>query len=80
MGEIKIFKTQDSKQIRDYFKKYELETLNLAGIIDNVPEAEIFTDSLDNPSGVLIRYKYFNYLHTESTKFLVELFEELFPQ
>ena len=50
MGEIKIFKTQDSKQIRDYFKKYELETLNLAGIIDNVPEAEIFTDSLDNPS------------------------------
>ena len=80
MGEIKIFKTQDSKQIRDYFKKYELETLNLAGIIDNVPEAEIFTDSLDNPSGVLIRYKYFNYLHTKSTKFLDEMFEELFPK
>ena len=80
MGEIKIFKTQDSKQIRDYFKKYELETLNMAGIIDNVPEAEIFTDSLDNPSGVLIRFKYFNYLHTKSTKFLDEMFEELKKQ
>ena len=55
-----MIKTEDSKVVRDYLKKYELETLNLAGIIDNVKDAQIYTDSLQNPTGVLVRYKYFN--------------------
>ncbi len=74
-----IIKTEDSKVIREYFKKYELETLNLAGIIDNVRDAEIYTDSLENPTGILVRFKYFNYLHTENKTFLDEIFTEVFP-
>lgn len=74
-----IIKTEDSKVIRDYLKKYELETLNLTGIIDNVKEAQIYTDSLQNPTGVLVRYKYFNYLHTDNINFIDDMFKEIFP-
>ena len=74
-----MIKTEDSKVVRDYLKKYELETLNLAGIIDNVKDAQIYTDSLQNPTGVLVRYKYFNYIHTENINFINDMFNELFP-
>lgn len=73
-----LIKTEKSNTIINYLKKKPLINLNIISIINNVPEAEIFVDNIENPNGVLVRNTYFNYIYSEDDKFIDEVCETYF--
>ena len=73
-----IVKTKPSKAIIEYLNQNKIVNLNIIGIIENEPEAEIYVDNKEVPRGVLVRYGYFNFIYTEDDEFLDELLKTQF--
>lgn len=73
-----IVKTKPSEEIIEYLNQNKIVNLNIIGVIENEPEAEIYVDNEEVSKGVLVRYEYFNYIYTEDDEFLDEVLETLF--
>jgi hypothetical protein len=73
-----IIKTKPSNEITEYLNKNKIVNLNIIGIIENEPDAEIYVDNESSPNIVLVRYEYFNYIYTENDELLDEMLENLF--
>lgn len=73
-----IIKTKTSKAIIDYLNRNRIVNLNIIGIIENEPEAEIYVDNEESPNIVLVRHGYYNYIYTEDDELLDEMLETLF--
>ncbi|WBW94923.1 GNAT family N-acetyltransferase [Oceanirhabdus sp. W0125-5] len=68
-----VIKTEKSKAIKEFLEKDLLINLNMLGIIENVPEAEIYIDNVENPKGVFIKKDYFNYIYSKEDSFIDEV-------
>lgn len=75
-----IIKTKASNAITEYLNKNKIVNLNIIGVIENEPDAEIYVDNESSPNIVLVRYEYFNYVYTENDELLDEMFENLFKE
>ena len=73
-----IIKTKPSTAIIEYLNKNKIVNLNIIGVIENEPEAEIYVDNETSPNIVLVRHEYFNYIYTENDGLLDEMLEKLF--
>lgn len=73
-----IIKTKPSKAIIEYLNKNKVVNLNILGVMENEPDAEIYVDNEESPNIVLVRYEYFNYIYTEDDELLDEMLEGLF--
>lgn len=73
-----IIKTKSSDAIMEYLNKNKIINLNIMGVIENEPDAEIYVDNEQAPNGVLVRYGYFNYVYTEDDEFLDKILNSLF--
>lgn len=73
-----IIKTKSSNAIIEYLNKNKIVNLNIIGVIENEPEAEIYVDNEASPNIVLVRHEYFNYIYTENDELLDEMIETLF--
>jgi len=73
-----IVQTPKTEGIINYLNKNTITNLNILGILQNHTDIEIYTDSPENPSGVLVRCGYFNYIHTENDELLYEMMDKLF--
>ena len=73
-----IIKTKPSKAIFDFLNENKIVNLNIIGVIENEPEAEIYVDNEESPNIVLVRSEYFNYVYTEKDELLDEMLENLF--
>jgi hypothetical protein len=54
--------------------------LNILGIIDNVPNIEIYVDDVKKPKGVFIRKEYFHYLYTKEDQFIEAVTNQFFQE
>ncbi|MBZ9623433.1 GNAT family N-acetyltransferase [Clostridium sp. FP2] len=73
-----IVKTKASQAIMEYLNQNQIVNLNIIGIIENEPLAEIYVDKEQLSRGALVRYEYFNYIYTEDDVFLDEVLKTLF--
>lgn len=73
-----LIKTKKSQAIIDYLKEDLLINLNMIGVIENVPKAEIYVDNVNNPNGVFIKKDYFNYIYSKEDKFINEVCDKFF--
>ncbi len=71
-----LIKTSNKASAIEYLKKDYLINLNMLGILENVPEVEIFVDDELQPTGVLLRKNYFHYIHSISDEFIRAVSEE----
>jgi hypothetical protein len=62
-------RTARTPEVLDYLRDLGARTLNLLGLLDNEPEAEVYVDDARAPRGVLAKHKRFWYLHTEDDGF-----------
>lgn len=75
-----MIKVEKCNKIIEYLEKNSMINLNILGIINNIPEAEIYVNDLENIKGVLVRNDYFNYVYTEDDEFIDNMLEELFKK
>ncbi len=73
-----IVQTHESQAIVEYLKQNYITNLNILGVLQNHTGIEIYVDSPENPTGVLVRSGYFNYVYTENDEFLQEILDKLF--
>lgn len=73
-----IIQAQKNDSIIKFLNQNTITNLNILGVLQNHTDTEIYTDSLENPSGVLVRSGYFNYIYTEKDRFLQEVLDKLF--
>ena len=61
-----------TQSVIDLLNTSPLQTLNIQGLIENTPadHLEIWVDSEENPTGVLVRKGYFCYIYTLEHQFL----------
>ena len=70
-------RTPCTPEVLRYLRGFGAATLNLLGILENEPEAELYVDDLRAPRGVLVKAWRFWYAHTEDEAFLELLCREL---
>lgn len=68
-----LMKTGLTDRVRKFLEKDLLINLNMVGIMENVPEALIYVDSLENPQGVFICNGYMHYIYTNNDEFIDEV-------
>ncbi|WP_192812642.1 GNAT family N-acetyltransferase [Clostridium tunisiense] len=73
-------KVKMNKAIRDFLESDLIYNLNVLGVIDNMPDAEIYVDDEEAPKGVMVRKDYFNYIYSEDDKFIDEMLESHFVE
>jgi hypothetical protein len=73
-----IIKTGASQAVIDFLKKEPVINLNMLGIIENLPEAPIYIDDIDNPQGVFIKKDYMSYIYSNSDSFIDEVCDTFF--
>lgn len=71
-------KASDLEIVFRFLEENLIINLNIIGIIENEPGAEIYVDDLKNPSGVFLRLDYFHYMYTENDIFIEKVIEEFF--
>lgn len=72
-----LIKTEVNDSIINFLKSDYIINLNILGVIENVPKAEIYVDNVDNPTGVLVKENdYMHFLYSNNDNFLNEFFEE----
>ena len=79
-GEDMFIKTANRVTVIEYLKKDLLINLNMLGILENVPDVEIFVDNEIQPSGVLLRKNYFHYIYTKSQDFISDMCNNFFSE
>lgn len=70
-----LMRTENSRIITEFLKKDLLINLNILGVIENRPEAEIYVDSPQDPTGILVKKGYMNYLYSKNSSFIEEVIE-----
>lgn len=73
-----LIKTKNTDSIINFLKKELLTNMNIIGVINNVPDCEIYVDDVENPNGVFVRKDYFNYLYSQDDNFIDEICDTLF--
>jgi len=73
-----LIKTNSSKAIMDFLKEDLLINLNTIGIIENMPEAEIYVDNVENPKGVYVTKGYFDYIYSKEDSFVNEVMDTFY--
>lgn len=68
-----LIKTRMNQNIMDLLLQEIPLNLNVIGVIENIPEAEIYVDDVNFPKGVLVKKDYFHYLYTKEEDFIDEL-------
>jgi hypothetical protein len=69
-----LLQTSVNEAILSFLKKEGLTNENILGIIENVPQAQIFVDDMNHPTGVLVKKDgYMHYLYTEKDAFIEDL-------
>jgi hypothetical protein len=68
-----LVRTEKTKTVEDFLKTNLLINLNIFGIMENKPEAEIFVDNVEIPKGVLVREGYFSFLYSKDEAFIDEV-------
>lgn len=72
-----MIKTTVSDKILNFLKTDLIQNLNILGIIENVPTAEIYVDNEDAPKGVLVRNGYFSFVYTKEESFIDDILENV---
>lgn len=75
-----LVKVKMNKAIRDFLESDLIYNLNVLGVIDNMPDAEIYVDDEIEPKGVMVRKDYFNYIYTEEDEFIDEMLGSHFTE
>ncbi|WP_432405406.1 GNAT family N-acetyltransferase [Wukongibacter sp. M2B1] len=75
-----IIRTKKSKAIIEFLKKDLLINLNILGIIENIPETEIYVDDEKNPKGVFIKKDYMHYIYSKEDSFIDEIAKNFFKE
>lgn len=65
------------KSVQRFLERHRIPTLNLAGILENEPQVQVFVDDEAEPKGLFVKGPWFRYVHTEDEGFLEALFAEL---
>lgn len=66
-----LIRTAKTGAIMAFLKKELLTNQNIIGVIENMPEAEIYVDDEMQPTGVLVKKDgYMHYIYTESDSFI----------
>ncbi|WP_026478651.1 GNAT family N-acetyltransferase [Alkaliphilus transvaalensis] len=66
-----LIKTEVRDSIIDLLKEDHIINLNILGVLENVPEAEIYVDHLEKPTGVLVKKnEYMHLLYSKNEDFL----------
>lgn len=69
-----LIKTGKSEAIMSFLKSRFLVNENIIGVIENMPEAEIYVDDVENPKGVLVKKdEYMHYIYTEDETFIDDM-------
>jgi hypothetical protein len=72
-----LIKTPVNNSIIEFLKKDYIINLNILGVLENVPEAEIYVDNVNNPAGVLVKKNaYMHYLYSKDDDFINEVADE----
>lgn len=75
-----FMKVKMNKAIRDFLESDLIYNLNVLGVIDNMPDAEIYVDDEKAPKGVMVRKDYFNYIYSEDDVFIDEVLTNYFVE
>ena len=67
-----LIKTENSKAIMDFLNTDPLINLNIIGVIENLPQVEIYVDDPSRPTGVYVKKDYFSYIYSKSEVFINE--------
>lgn len=75
-----LIKTNMSQAIENFLNTDRVMNLNIFGIIENVPEIEIYVDDEENPKGVFVMRigDYFNYIYSKDDNFIDEVMNQFF--
>lgn len=73
-----IIKTKKFESVILFLKKNLIVNLNLIGLLQNEPNADVYVDNEDSPTGVVARKGYFSYIFTENDRFLSEVLNTLY--
>lgn len=69
-----LIKTNKSDAIMDFLNSRFLTNENIIGVIENMPEAEIYVDNIESPKGVLVKKdEYMHYIYTEDEAFIDDM-------
>lgn len=77
---IMLIKADNMSRVLSYLNDNPIVNLNIIGIIENEPEAEVYVDNSENPTGVLVRHYYFHFMYTESDSFIDEVVAQFFKE
>lgn len=73
-----IEKTSNFVSVIKFLKQNLIINLNIIGIIENEPSAEVFVDNIEDPTGVFVQLDYFHYMYTENDAFVEEVIKKFF--
>jgi hypothetical protein len=73
-----IIKTELSRSIIGFLNQNLIINLNIIGFLENEPDADIYVDNKESPTGVVARKEYFSYIFTENDRFLDEALNTLY--
>ncbi len=65
---------EDREKIYEYFACYV--TLNIKGVIKNT-DCPVYVDDIDNPTGVWVKDRYFNFVYAKEISFVKKLNDEM---
>lgn len=72
-----LIKAEKSEAVTNFLKQDLIINLNVLGVLENVPELEIYVDNLESPKGVVISKGYMHYLYTKDDSFIEEVINTL---
>ena len=75
---IMVIKTNMSQAIEEFLKTDLLINQNILGIIENLPELQIYVDNAKTPKGVFVQNGYMNYLYSKKENFIDEVANTFF--
>ncbi|MDF2881213.1 MAG: hypothetical protein K0R54_1770 [Clostridiaceae bacterium] len=73
-----IIKTKSSKAIIDFLNVNPIINLNIIGFMENEPDADIYVDNIESPTGVVAVKEYFSYIYTDNDQFLDEVLSTMY--
>jgi hypothetical protein len=73
-----IIKTNNSKKIIEFLNTNPIVNLNIIGFMESEPDADIYVDNIECPTGVVAAKGYFSYIYTENDQFLDEVLNTMY--
>jgi GNAT superfamily N-acetyltransferase len=76
-----LIKIESLNIANEFLKQKFLVNENILGIIENMPNAEVFVDDLEHPTGVLVcKDDYFHLVYTENDEFIDNISANFFHE